>query len=221
MNMFVDNFEWAGVASYPLLQVIHGLIVQWLLQPTSEVKLVPVETTTEYTPHPVPVDSGEGILIDLWREQVGKLYTLHKEKHGKSNFCVAVACDFAYSGGALGAYEPPFPEERFPLVGPGQVGGLDDFDMWVIPHDLHQMSVTYASARKHLSILGGEVSVKAEGSHYKVTFPRASRPWPLDYNMETIPNRFLDQLPALIGLPLEVIKYTLIFGRLPERKPRF
>jgi hypothetical protein len=55
---------------------------------------------------------------------------------------------------------------------------------------------------------------EAEGSHFKVTFPEGTRHWPLDPNVDPIPNRFLGQLTASVHLPPEVIKDTLITGSL-------
>ena len=136
-------------------------------------------------------------------------------------FCVAVACDFAFSGGDLGSYADPVPHQHFPLVGPSELVTIENFDTWDIPIDLHQRLVSFYDAKRNLPVIGGILADKAVGSHFKVTFPGAVRSWPLDYNVDPIPDRFLDQLPTLVKLPMSAIKYALIFGEMPKKKPRF
>lgn len=220
MTVFVEMFEWNGVRSYPLLQAIHGLLVQWLLQPTSGVRLVTCDPNLSFIPHPLPEESGDGVLIDLWREETGRIYAMHIQC-GEVRPCVGVACDHAYSGGALGKYIEPAPPEHFPLAGPNETAALEDFEVWAPRGDIHQLQVSYTAARENVHVLGGVIASKAEGSHFKVTFPGKRRPWPLDYNIDPIPDRFLRSLAAIVELPVEVVKHTLLCGEMPPRRPRF
>jgi hypothetical protein len=126
MTRYVVDFEWEDVTSYPLLLTIYNLLVQWLLQPSSEVRTVPVEVITDFVPHPVPEETSVGLLVDSWCEEVGKLFAKHS-KCGCSGFCVAVACDFAFSGEQLNLYRDPVPTEHFPLLVPNKLATLVDF----------------------------------------------------------------------------------------------
>lgn len=53
------------------------------------------------------------------------------------------------------------------------------------------------------------------GSHYKVYFPGAPRPWILDPNNDPVPEPFLRELVVLTGYSLEEIIYILSTGRKP------
>jgi len=218
---FVDLFDWQQVASYPLLQVIHSLIIQWLLQPTDQVIVISVDSEVEYRPHPVPQSCSQEGLIDYWSEEVGKLLSLHDQALGKENgFFLGVACHRAFSGGQLETYSGHPCGRCFPLVGPLNLGILIDSEEWHVPDDIKRKNVTVADARKNIYVLGGDVSKSAEGSHFKVVFRNASRPWPLDPNVDPVPERFLKELRDLLDLPVAVIKFALIEGELPERKSR-
>ncbi len=57
-------------------------------------------------------------------------------------------------------------------------------------------------------------------SHSKAWFPGADRPWTFDANDDPVPEPYLRELRPLTGYCLDVIVYTLLNGRLPERRVR-
>jgi hypothetical protein len=217
---FHECFEWAGVRSYPLLLDLHRLVTQWLLQPTRFIRCVSTLNVAVYSPHPAPAGGTSGVLVDIWREETGKIHAIYMSRCARIR-CIGVACDFAFAGLPLGAYEDGLGDARFPLVGPAGLRGLADFDEWVIPADLHRWSVRFADAKRNLHLVGGAIADKAEGSHYKVKFEGAPRSWVLDVNVDPIPDAFIAEIEPLAGLPSEVIKFALVCGELPERRPRF
>src|SRR5579859_81190 len=72
---YQDCFEWEGQvkAAYPLLVDLQRIVVQWLLQPTNRIRCVSTEEISAFIPHPVPSGSGVGPLVDIWRDETGKL----------------------------------------------------------------------------------------------------------------------------------------------------
>lgn len=217
-EMYVADFNWQEVTSYPILQVIHSLIVQWLLQPNAGVRLIPTNDGCTF-PHPIPEGSGDGPLIALWRDEIGFLFDRYQRGNPGTPF-VGIACINAFSKEPLGQYETPNEGNQFPLVGPDEIPTLSSIYVWQIDTDLHQRSVSYAAARKNLPLLGAVVAPRPVGSHYKVTIPGAPRSWPLDCNFDVVPDHYLRELEPIARLPFDVIKSVLLNGTFPPMTDR-
>ena len=162
LSGFVETFEWQGVQSYPILQAVYALLVEWLLKPGQASVSVAVGPGLAFVPHPIPNDSGEGVLIEIWREEVGRLFTVHRSSCA-AGFCVGVACDFAFAGYPKGDYEPPVPGEAFPLVGPDDITSLLDFEIWDVPEGVNRAPIGYSEAKKNIPVLNGTVSSLPRG----------------------------------------------------------
>src|ERR1700721_9428 len=95
IGQFVETFEWQGVESYPILQAVYGLLVEGFFKSDQIYVKITTDSVTEFVLHPVPADSGDGGLVDFWREEIGKVYEIHK-RHCGVDYCIGVACDFAF-----------------------------------------------------------------------------------------------------------------------------
>lgn len=219
---FVELFDWDRAGPYPLLLDVHRMLAQLFLQPHELLFQADTQDVDEQQRHPLPgscVD--QGLALD-WSVEVGKMLCLHKMHCPGSAFSVGVACALAFAGERKDTYQfsvgDAVEQEAFPIVGPEDVAGLDDVYDWDVPGDIHQKSVSFDAAKKNCFVIGAtEVLRPANSSHYVVKF-RNQRSWPLDYNTDPIPDRFLGQLKVITGYPLLVVKTALIEGRLPEKK---
>jgi hypothetical protein len=164
-------------------------------------------------------DSNQGE-VPLWVDEVGRLLSIHGSITSSGEFFIGVACDSAFAGGPLGSYQES-PCARFPLVGLEQIPTLADAYQWVLEEDLNRRSVSVADAKANLHILGAIAFIETAGgsSHQKVKF-RTGRSWPLDRNIDPIPDRFVGQLEGITGYPFLVVKSTLLNGCLPDRISR-
>jgi hypothetical protein len=169
-------------------------------------------------PHPLPAGCGDSGLVDFWAEEVGKVLQCQLEVSGE-RFFIGVACDIAFAGGALGAYDNPSGQVTLPLVGPDQLAQLDPGYEWKIAPDAIRQQVGFAETKKNIHLLGGRVQDAKGTSHFQVKFSGA-RPWPLDRNVDPVSDAFLRELIPITGYPLSVIKWVLLTGnRVPM--PRF
>ena len=218
VQMVGGPFDWSRVAEYPKLQAIYAVLAQFGLQQHG-VQTVDVSQISEYQQHPLPADSTAAEFGPIWSDEIGRLLVLHSRHCSLGKFFIGVACTHAFAGEVKDKFENPDGLPTFPLVGPGDLGGLEDSLAWELPADLHQREVTFADAYKRISILGGEVRSPSGSSHYQVRF-KCGRTWPLDRNLDRIPHRFLKELEPITGQGIDVIKYVLLFGEWPRRSPR-
>jgi hypothetical protein len=218
LQMFIEDFDWQRTGPYPLLQVIHSLLVQWFLQPHSGLLVLDLDDIEVTQPHPVPIDCGQDGNVVLWAEDVARLLVLHDACAQSGRFFLGIACHNAFGGEPLGAYDALFvATRRFPLVGPSELTNLEDAYNWDIDANLHNQEVSFEDAKKNVPTLGGRVHNPTNGSHYKVTFAHASRPWPLDYNEDPLKDDFIKQLVPITNYPFDVIKTVLLTGVFPTK----
>jgi hypothetical protein len=217
-ELFVENFDWERVASVPLLREFVKIVGSWLTRGSDLVVRVDVDPVSVFRPHPSPEYCAADGDAGLWSEQIGKLLTVHDEV-AKDGFFIGIACCKRFAGEAPDIYGSSG-DRQFPLVGPDQVRALGDSETWWLPPNIHNIPVPYASARRNLHVLGGEVSSVAEGSHFKVRFSGAARSWPLDCKYDPLIERHIDELADLLALPRNVVRFGLLYGCLPDKRSR-
>jgi hypothetical protein len=218
LQMFVEDFDWQRTGPYPLLQVIHNLLVQWFLQPHSGLLVLDLDDIEIKIPHPIPNGCGHEGNVPLWAEEVARLLTLHDACTESGCFFLGIACHNGFGGEPLGGYDAVFAgARRFPLVGPTELMTLEDAYDWDVDANLHNQAVSFEEAKKNVPVLGGKVNNPTNGSHYKVTFPYSSRPWPLDYNEDPLKDEFVKQLVPITNYPFEVVKTVLLTGSFPNK----
>lgn len=222
LSEFILNLEqafcWEVVARYPEVQVIYRVLAELGLQQHG-VRRVDVAVVKLVHTHPLPSGIESNTFSLKWAEEVGRLYTLHSERCSAGNFFIGVACTSAFAGEQKGSYENADDLPTFPLVGPSEVDDLDDSLEWDIPADTRNRKVSFNDAYKRIAFLGGTVHSPTGSSHYQVRFAGA-RTWPLDANIDPIPDRFLKQLEPITGQKLQVVKYVLLNGGWPKRVPK-
>lgn len=219
MANFIDFFEWGSPPRpYDILTEIHRLMVQWLLQPHE--RIIWIKCAANAKDYPVPCTNPQGELLEFWSKEVEELAVAHKASRGARRSFIGIACPYLF----LEAAEPHqcgYGEQdaEFPLVGPTSfLNMLDDAYEWVLPHDLHQKLVSFRAARDNIGAIGGTIR-GSTASHFEVTF-RNGRTWPLDINTDPLPDRFIDELGPITGLPRNVVKFCLLEGRLPPARLR-
>lgn len=209
------TFCWEVMKRYPSAETIYRLLAELGLQPHGVIR-IDVSRITDFHPHPLPKDTEANAFSLTWSRELGRLWKIHSEKLAHGRHCVGVACTLAFSGEGKGSYENPDKLPVFPLIGPQEIGALEDCFEWDLPSGIHKQRVSFDEARKRLPVLGGNVSEPKGSSHYQVRFAGA-RTWPLDRNIDPVPDDFLRELVPITGQPLEVIKYVLLNGDWPAR----
>lgn len=212
----VLEFDWqTRGAQYALLLDIHRILLDWFLTPHD--RLVSADTSAIMTaqPHPLPTAVDNQGWATLWAEEIGKLLVLH-DAQCAPGFCIGIACEQAFTTGTPNTWQAV--GRAFPLVGPTHLDSLEDAYEWEPPpSDLHQHVVSLDAALRNVRLLGSDTPEKPNGgSHYKIRFTGA-RSWTLSENDDPVPDRYVRELVAITGMPLPVIRTTLIYGRLPQR----
>jgi hypothetical protein len=211
-----QNWDWSRVECLPVLTEIYKYLMQLFLQGSSGIVRICVEKVTDYFEHPIPCGCANNGLISIWADELGRLLKFHDTNYQDSNFHFGIACHLAFSGKPSGSYSSS--DRAFPMLGRDCTSQLDDAYKWILPHDIGSRSVTFAQAKANCSVLGASrVAPPRGGSHFKVHFP-GQRPWILDRNTDPIPERFLRELELITQYPLDVIRYVLTEGSLPEYK---
>jgi hypothetical protein len=169
--------------------------------------------------HPLPTGIERDAFSSKWADELGRLYGLHSKSSPRGKFFIGIACTLAFAGEQKGSYDNPDNVPTFPLVAPGEVRDLDDLYKWEIPEGTRRREVSFHDAYNRIELLGGKVHKPSGSSHYQVRFDGA-RTWPLDRNIDPVPDRFLKQLEPITGQNLETIKYVLVSGEWPKRVPK-
>ncbi len=215
LQSLVEDFCWERETT-PVLFELYTLLQQWFLQPHSALYIVRNLPPAPAAKHPAPSSCTEGPLLDYWKEEAAKLLILHDSKCEPGVFFIGVTCASSFAGYAKSDYGNKLESRHFPLVGPKDLIILGDAYRWDLRTNIHGRPVSFSEAKKNIKALGGTIHNPSGGSHYRVTF-HGTRSWTLDPNDDPVPDTYLDQLKAITGLPLGVIKYTLVNGRLPPR----
>jgi hypothetical protein len=206
---------------------IFAYLNQLLLAGGDRTATVRLPQDIDYLPHPLPkgCDSDDAY-VQLWADDLGRLLAIHDQCIDPPAYFIGVACERAFSGRTLNVYEGQPKPRFFPLVAPetcdcnSPQAVLVDSDIFEVPPRYNTSNVTFAQAKRNAHVLGASAVVPPRrGSHYRVKFP-SDRSWPLDANIDPVAPAYLQQLPAITGYPLEVIKYALIEGKLPPRRSR-
>ena len=176
-------------------------------------------------PHPIPRGcSRENSLADWWAEEMGWLLSQHESVAKGNESFIGVACESAFSGGAVNQYEDHQMNRVFPLVGPktcdctSVASLLTDAYEYEVPDNIAADNISFSEAYRNCSCLGRCCIEKPiRGSHYMVKFP-GKRSWPLDKNVDPLPERFLKELVPITGYSLPTIKYILKTGEKPKKR---
>ena len=224
LRQFVEEeIDWSSPKTQGVLREIYRTFNQLFLTTPQELLQLDLSEVSGHEPHPSPLgtDPTEGLIV-FWRDEVGRLLVLHDKCASNNRFFIGIACEKAFSGGEPNSYLNPSGARAFPLVGPSQLINLEDGYEWILPANAHQIIIAFDDVKRNYRAIGG---VRFEppssgGSHYKVHF-NGCRSWPCDYNWgRHIDDKMLDELKTHCSLPLNVIKYALRHGTLPERRIR-
>lgn len=211
-----ENWEWDQGDKIPLLRDIRRHIVNLFQQEQHGLVRVSVSCINSYCQHPIPGGEDPEGLFTFWADELGRILALHDSVYRDGEFHFGIACHQAFAGKACGQYSVP--DRALPLVGHDCVQRLGDAYLWELPDDISRREVSFRQAKKNCSVLGASkvASPSGGGSHYRVIFP-GQRTWILDRNNDPLPERFLRQLEPITNYPIDVIKYALTEGKIPNR----
>ncbi len=217
-DMVID-FDWNERDDYPILIEIYHLLNQWALQ---SVGIVRIDTSNvdDYHNHPIPEGCEALGSIDVWSEELGRLLSIHDCNCSTNHYFIGVACESAYNSGIPRNYINPRHLRVFPLIGPNNIPFLDDAYTWNVRPEIRNRSVSFENVLRNHRVIGTYRLERPSGSsHFELKF-KGGRTWPLSSNIDPVSEEFLRELIPITGYPLEVIKYGLLFGELPETKSR-
>lgn len=223
LRQIIDDVEWQGraVNQYPLLAEIHRLFVQMFLQPHNGIIFVRFLEHQDSPPHPVPTSAANGPWIDLWQEELGQLLSIHNQTCDAGRCYIGIADERGFAGVLNVDNQPATHGEMrsFPLIGPDNFEVLSDHAYYYVSEDVVSKPISFSQAKSNCKLLGATAVLNPRnGSHYKVVFPNAPRPWTLDSNLREIPDRYLSELQEITGYEKCFVIAVLVSGRLPPRK---
>jgi hypothetical protein len=219
-QLFLTDFCWDKLPSYPLLLDVHRYLTSLLLQPNESVFVQNTDHLASQYAHPIPTGCESTAATEIWADEAGRLFGLHARRcESEGSFFIGIACHRGFAGKPIDSY-PRSSSPSFPLVGIADYQKLHDAEVWLTDPEIANKSISFADARKNVPLLGGTVSVSAVGSHYTVHFPSGLRPWVLSYNSEPLPDRFLKQLMPLTHKNLDYIRHVLYHGEKPLKTNR-
>lgn len=217
LALVIESIDWVERKDYPLLLDIHRFLQQLILSPFRVVRLN-LDKESNYRAHPIPQGCEGFGLIDIWADEMGRLLAKHDRVTSGQNYFIGIACERAYSLGQPRRYVNPDGRRALPLVGPLTIPSLDDDSRWIVPHDISRRNVDLSSVFKNHRAIGSVGLVRpSSGSHYQMKF-RGGRTWPLDSNIDPVSDRHLKELESITQFPLDVLKYALLYGELPDKE---
>lgn len=216
----VENFDWNIREEYAILRDIYNLLNQWFLQQHERLIRIDLSDINEYYKHPIPEGCESQGLVDFWSDEVGKLLSKHDNHCSRNEFFIGIACESAYCIGQPRHYINPESLRVFPLVGPVEISSLEDAYDWCISPEVRNKNVSFQDVIRNYRAIGSHSLERPDGgSHFKLKF-KGHRPWILDSNIDPVAKNHLRELISITGYPFSVIKYTLLYGKLPERRIR-
>ena len=219
LRLIAEDFDYSRYDGCSHLREIVRLIQQWVLQPHEGIEEVDVSRVEDhrFELHPVPAGSVRKGLVEVWRDEVGRILCAHDDCCSRNAFFVGVACDSAFSGGEQGQYSNPLGARTLPLVGPNTLEDLSDAYEWDTPHDVRRMQVTVSDFLKNFRYIGAiRIRPPSGGSHCIAEFA-GTRSWPLDTNYDPILREHLRTLCSAAGYPVHVVRDALVNGRYPRK----
>jgi hypothetical protein len=219
----VSGFARQPWKHHGLMLEVYRLLSYWFLQRHDALVELDVSSVTDYDAHAVPVGCTKGGLVPFWADELGRLLVIHDECGPSNGFSIGIACDRAFAGEPLGAFDGAHAGRVFPLVGPDQVKSvlLDAYE-WEIDRNLIRKHISLRLARENCFALGATKVLPPErDSHFKFVFPGHPRNWTLSRNDDPVPVRYLRQLCDITGYPLGVVRHALLAGVLPGKRLRF
>lgn len=219
LGEMINDIEWTD-QPYPEISDLVRHLSILLLSPGLSI-IISVESTNESEPHPLPIGVRPSPLSSIWSEEVGNLFFLHeKSKSQNEPPFIGIPCENAFFGNEISKYDSHSTSNRFPIVGPDSVTSLGDLYEWDAPIDYIHRPIYFSDVMRNYRAIGAtSIRNPSSGSHYQVEFP-ASRPWPLDSNHDPCVESYLRELIDITNLPLIVIKYALLNGKLPPKRLR-
>ncbi|GEM_PF-1866645 len=218
LEEIVKSYSWADSKTFE----IYRMLSHWFLQKHSRLIEVDVSQVQKYSPHPIPRGSDDKGLTMFWAEDVGRLLVIHDQFSTPGQFFIGVCCESAFAGGDIGEYKNPEKLRSFPLVGPDNIGGLDDayIHKWELPSSGVRRKVKKEDIETNYKVIGAESIEWPRGSsHAKLNF-KNGREWTLDLNIDPVSEDHLPGLAAISGFPVNVLKYALTSGHPPTEKLR-
>ncbi len=220
---FIEDFDWQNVGpdGLSILRDIYRVLSEIVARDGAASVLLNLPDTNPIILHPLPDSSfATNGLATIWQEEAGKLLVVHDQIRAGGSPFVEVPCERAFADGALGTYAPSPCPSQLPLISPNSLSTLADGEEWLVDWDDINAPVTFRLAHRNLACIGGKVRRPHGGSHHKVSFNNAVRPWILDPNDDPVPDAYLNQLPPLCGFPIDVVRFALLHGSLPKKRSR-
>jgi len=222
----MDMIDWQN-QPYPLIIEVQRLFSQLFLQTHPLVIYLDVPTLpqSDYHQHPLP-SKCTGLVIANLSDELGKILVMHDQCIEKDEYFIGIACPYGFSGGDLDTYQSPAIERYFPLVGKKTFEiMLDDAYEWYIPAkmDITNRSVDRNDLERNYAVIGISHidSEKGRGSHQMLIIKGhrdISLPKPQRKGEKNIQDYVLKELSQTLRYPIDVIKYALLEGKLPERR---
>jgi len=221
LRELVQEFDWRNRGNDPLLREIYNLLNQWFLKKHGgliELTEADFSGVNRYQPHPIPIGCYNIGLVEIWADEVGKLLSLHDKCCPNNSYFIGIACEQAYSGSTLQQYCTHNNPRYFPLVGPGEIPQrLVDAYVWIVQSSVRRKNVSVNNAIKNHKAIGAiRIEPPSGSSHYTMKFKKG-RSWPVDINIDPIPDDFLTELVTITGYPLPVLRAALITGDVPTK----
>lgn len=220
LTNIIQSFDWESRTDDPhlkaLLRDIWRYLNEWFLTPHNRLIQINLSDVKDYKSHPTPKGCSTAGLVEIWADEVGRLLTLHDKCCPKQYYFIGIACEQAYSGLPPNTYDNP-KQRCFPLVGPKDIQDrlIDAYD-WQKDSNTHRQKVYVKDFLNNYKAIGGISNENPnKGSHCQIKF-RGKRTWTLDVKIDPIPDKFLRELIPITGYPLDVIKYVLLNGCIPE-----
>lgn len=207
-----------------LLYDITRQFAQLYLNSAENIEYIDINVT-EYISHPLP-EKCHGEMVNLLADELGRILIIHDQCIAKDEYFIGIACPYGFSGDEVDTYQSPTTARYFPLVGEKTFETmLSDAYEWYIPSktDIENRNVARDDLERNYAIIGiSDIdSVRGRGSHQLLVIEgKRSISWPQPQRKgeKDVQKYILDELSEALNYPINVIKYALREGKLPERR---